>query len=429
MAVGISEPKRFILQEYGSPLRLRLTQRQVEAIVALSSYWKSVLGLSGSPLSIEAVDEGDYCLRANGITGVVRIDDFDIEIAPKFVDIADGRWKGVLWRILLHTYGGFLDQHLTSADSANKMVLSDLMGQIFLRSFNQAKSKGLPQKYTVSYTSGYVLGGSIDYSRLEKWVVEPWSIPFIADLLSQDATLASLLGWAAMRLSCTVMNPQMSKALRLASNELIAHISRVPSLEEARKIKLGPQYRALQGALTVSLLLLESKGAMYGEGHELLSGFLWNSDVVYENFLFSICARAASRNGLVVSKTTHRFGRVIEGEGSSLVTIPDVVFSTKDGEVFAIADSKYKIFSKRPKSSDTYQILAAGHILGSRHLALMYPTSSTIERTTWEIDSGLEKGQLTISALPLNLLALSDSFDTDSLVAVIDSWLQMKASS
>lgn len=418
-----------VLQEYGDPLCLRLDREQVGAIVAQSNHWKTALGLSRNPFSVEAIGEDIYHLRANGVTGVVRVGDVDIEVAPKFVDVADDRWKGVLWKILLYAYGGFFDPCQTSADASNQQVLSDLMAQIFLKSYNRAKTKGLPQRYSVEYAMGSTLGGSIDYSRLEGWIAEPWSIPFIIDLLSQDEPLAVLLSWAALRLSFVVTDTMTSCALRQASSELMPHVPRVPNIEEARRIRLGPQYRALHGALDIALLLLESKGIVYGKGHGFLSGFLWNSDAVYENFMFSICARAASNNGLTVSKKTHDFGKVVEGDGPSLITIPDVVFSTRNGEVFAVADAKYKVFARRPRSSDTYQLMAAGHILGSSRLALMYPTSSDFRRTTWEIESNLTSELMMISALSLNLMSLADSFDISALVSTIESWLKMETDS
>ena len=145
--------------------------------------------------------------------------------------------------------------------------------------------------------------------------------------------------------------------------------------------------------------------------------------------MFSICARAASNNGLTVSKKTHDFGKVVEGDGPSLITIPDVVFSTRNGEVFAVADAKYKVFARRPRSSDTYQLMAAGHILGSSRLALMYPTSSDFRRTTWEIESNLTSELMMISALSLNLMSLADSFDISALVSTIESWLKMETDS
>jgi hypothetical protein len=129
--------------------------------------------------------------------------------------------------------------------------------------------------------------------------------------------------------------------------------------------------------------------AAQAEGQHVLSGFLWNSDVIYENYIYWLCQRAASRQGNRVHKRRISFGEVVSGTGSRFLTEPDVVFQDNTGTPVAVTDSKYKRLGTRPKSNDTYQILTAAHVLGCPRVSLTYPVAQDREPTTWRISSAL----------------------------------------
>ncbi|WP_369795705.1 hypothetical protein [Salinivibrio sp. KP-1] len=173
----------------------------------------------------------------------------------------------------------------------------------------------------------------------------------------------------------------------------------------------------------VGALLLEGAGVDHAAGEYSLSGFLWNSDTIYENYIFWLCRRAASRNGNRISKGELKFGRVIQGDGGRLKTTPDVVFHDVNGNTLAVADAKYKRLGTRPKASDTYQVLAAGHVLGCQRVSLTYPVATNREPTVWRVPSSLGARDIELTTLPINLMSLTVSGGQNALIETIRSWL------
>lgn len=78
----------------------------------------------------------------------------------------------------------------------------------------------------------------------------------------------------------------------------LAHVGRHrPHLIEARQTQLSPQHQGFETARMVGLLLLEGAGVKYAKGKHAHSGFLWNSDAIYQNYIFWVCQRAVNRRG------------------------------------------------------------------------------------------------------------------------------------
>ncbi|MCC8408620.1 McrC family protein [Mucilaginibacter sp. UR6-1] len=417
------ENKRIQLQEYGEPVVLRSNEIDIPTLIEASNRWRKILGLSGEPFKIETIANGQIQLRAEAITGVVRVGNTDIEIAPKFLDSSEGIWQSVLWRILMVVEGGYIDTNLTSAHHGTALSIPDLLAEMFLASYAQGAARGLPRNYLSEQNQGECLKGAFDVSRISEWVSRPWIMPYVADYFTDDTTLARLLYWSARCLSATVKLPSRAKSLREIASSL-AHVGRhPPHLIEARRTQLSAQHQGLEAARMVGLLLLEGAGVNYAKGKHALSGFLWNSDAIYENYIFWVCQRAANRRAMKVTKNELIFGNVQNGLGSKLKTTPDVVFRDASGKPFAITDAKYKLLGSRPKASDIYQVFTAGHILGCQKVSLTYPSSNSREPTVWRIPSALEGKDIILTALPINLMSLSTPLGQEALIEDVVCWL------
>lgn len=418
---------RLELQEYGIPVVRRAGDLDLRALAEANKRWSRALGLAGDPIRVEDIGDGLVKLRAEAVTGVVRVGDTDIEIAPKFLSAADGSWQTVLWRILTVVEGGHVDDNLTTADELASLSMPDLLAEMFLASYAKGAVRGLPRGYLTEHSTGTTLRGSLDTSRLGEWVTHPWELPYLTDLLTDDTPLARLLRWSAECLAATVKAPGRARAVREIAAGL-AHVGRhPPHLLDARRISLGLQHQGLEAARVVGLLLLEGAGVHHASGSHALSGFLWNSDVIYENYIYWLCRRAASQRGERVSKGAIRFGEVIAGEGSKLETTPDVVFRDAQGVPVAVTDSKYKRLGSRPKAPDTYQVLTAGHVLGCQRVSLTYPVAEDREPTIWRVPSALGGSDIELTALPLNLMALALPDGPRALIDTIRAWLEGEA--
>lgn len=383
------------------------------------------MGLRSNPIKVERSGTASVALRAEGVTGTVRVGTVDIDIVPKFLDPFASNWQQVLWRVLAVIEGGHIDDARTSAAVVDSLSLPDLLADVFLDSFSRGAARGLPYRYQTRQGQGSVLHGVFDPSRITEWLSKPWQLPYITDELSDMTSLAALFRWTASVLSAQVSSTSRSRALLGIAHQLPGANRRPPQVTEAKNFHLDPQYHALNPARVVGISLLEGAGIHHNAGLYELSGFLWNSDRVYEQYVFWLCGRAAAKLNLRVEKNSIAFGRVTHGVGTRLQTIPDVVFLDKFGEVQGILDSKYKTFGSRPVSSDTYQVLTAAHVLGCRNVSLAYPIGFDSEMTVWEVESKLGAQTTFLSALPLNLMVLGLPDGHVRLVKTIADWCEL----
>lgn len=419
----VSAQPRIHLQEYGAPVLCQKHDIDLHALAEANTRWTRVLGLSRNPITVEDSGDGAVHLRAEAVTGVVRVGRTDIEIAPKFLSTSEGSWQTVLWRILAVVEGGHIDDNLTTAHELASLSMPDLLAEMFLAAYARGAARGLPRGYLAEHSSGQILRGSLDVSRLGEWVARPWELPYVVDILTDDTPLARLLRWSAECLAATVKAPGRARALREIASRLSHVKMQPPHLLDAQRITLGPQHQGLEPARVVGLLLLEGAGVHHAQGEHALSGFLWNSDVIYEKYIYWLCRRAASKRGERVSKDALKFGKVISGQGSLLETTPDVVFRDSQGVAVAVTDSKYKRLGSRPKAPDTYQVLTAAHVLGCQRISLTYPVAQFREPTVWRIPSNLGSRDIELTALPLNLMSLTLPDGPQVLIDTICDWL------
>jgi 5-methylcytosine-specific restriction endonuclease McrBC regulatory subunit McrC len=422
MARQLTSNKRIELREE-QPKDCSANLIDVQALAAANEQWKRVLRLAAEPIQLTDIGSGLVRLRATGVTGVIRVGTTDIEIAPKFLNSASGSWQTVLWRILGAVEGGQIDERVTSAHELATEGLPELMAEMFLSSYARGGARGLPRCYVTHASSGQMLRGALDTTRIGHWIAKPWEVPYITDTLTDNTSLGRLLRWAADVLASTVRSPGRARELRLVVSSL-SHVSdQPPHLLDAQRILLGTQHQALEPARLIGLLLLEGGGVHHDRGGQELSGFLWDSANIYENFVFWLCRRAAGKVGLRIHKLPNKFGVVISGMGDPLVTTPDVVFTDAGGGTAAVMDAKYKNFGKRPKAPDTYQVLTAAHVLGCQRVSLTYPAEYDGMRTVWRVESSLGASEVEMSAIPLNLMALGHEGGFKALVETIVDWL------
>lgn len=428
MANTLTKPCRIRLQEYGDPVQCSRASINWPALNEANARWRIKLGLPSNPIRVDEVGRETVLIRAERITGVIRIGDIDIEIAPKFLDASEDSWQAVLWQILTIVEGGTVDESFTSAHKLPSLSMPDLLAEVFLSAYARGAANGLPAGYRAESATGGTLRGSLDLSRIGEWLARPWRLPYITDHLTNDTSLARLLRWTAEILARTVNYAGRAQALREIAGSLNHVMRRPPHFLDAQRIKLSAQHRGLEPAWIVGLLLLEGAGLHHEQGAFLLSGFLWNSDKIYENYIFWLCNQAASCINLKVNKRIIRFGEILHGDGRSLETTPDVVFRNADGTAIAVTDSKYKILVTRPKAIDTYQIITAAHVLGCKRVSLTYPVAFNRSSTVWRVSSALGGNDIELTALPINLMALVTRNGLEQLITTISDWLKNRAS-
>lgn len=411
-----------LVKEYGPPVPISLSERQREQLLNTGAEWKKTLGLSEHPLVIEQT-ELTFTLRARQVAGVLRVGDIHIEIAPKFLDpeaASSGRWRQAFWQILIRA--GHQRTHFDRAFGSETAALSiaDLLADVFLKSYARGSRRGLPLQYVEQRETSSRPQGSFDHSRLSQWIVAPWNVPSVTDVLSPNTPLARLLSWAANQLKSLVQSAPNARSLMEIRQEL-AGSGNTPNLMEAERLNVGVQHDALQPALDVAILLLRGHGLNHGHGENDVIGFLWKTADVYEQFLYWLCQSAAKRLHLRVSKTSATFA--VSQTENPLRTTPDIGFSNANGESYAVLDAKYKNLNSAPKAEDSYQILTAAHTLGCRSVGLVYPISGWSPVRTWTAKSQLGGDSISMSALFIDPCLAADERGISALETSIAHWL------
>ena len=379
-----------------------------------SARWKELLGLRETPFEVQRRGS-QFWIRARGVTGFIAVGDLKIEIAPKFLaHSANHRWQSALWRIL-----SLLDDELptdfdvTAGQSDDS--LPDLMGRVLLHSLRAGRLQGWPRGYSERRESLPVYRGRLDLARISELVIAPYALPCIFDVYDEDTPLGRLLKWAAHALAETVESSVLARALEDEFNALGEVSNHPPGLIEAENLRLPFQFAYLEPALGVARLLLRCQSLEHREEEEAAPGFLWKSADVFERFVRFLLERVCLRQNWQLTNPVQRLARAQTRATPHLITIPDYLISAR-GRVIVALDAKYKTGS--PKSSDVYQVMAAGRINSCAQVGLIYPAFNrkTPDRA-WIIRGAGNPHQL--SALFVDLLQMNQADGGDILTRAL----------
>ena len=425
MADASTERQWASVVEFGQPIELSLSESQAIELNSVSKEWKATLGIPSAPLELEHLGSERFLLSAKHVTGFVHAAGIDIEVVPKFLETAEvgGAWRRALWRTLALVNESVVAEEPTSAsDDPAESSFTDLMADVFVASFIQGSARGLPRGYREVRTMGRYLKGSLDLGRIGVMTMRPWEIPCRVDVLSTDVSINRLMRWTSRRLRESVRSSSRARLLRELDTALIDVSAIPPSRVEARRLVLGPQHQALEPALAIGRILLESRTLQHESGDRRLGGFLWKSSEIYEALVAILVTRAARPLGYFAIKRETVFGRPKAGTGGTLKTTPDVRLR-RDGIDQCVIDAKYKVKRSKPIASDAYQVITAGRALACDDVALMYPKAAgePLESFAWEIEgTGLPSR---LHALVIDVSLMQSHLGESELVQAIKTWL------
>lgn len=401
------------LVEYGEGIEIAGDEGFVNAINKEADLWKNRLGLQSSPF--EATSMGARVrLRTRDVAGFIRVGDYQIEVAPKFLDpssVVSGEWRVALWRILeLVENDSLFSQSYLLAENQDRSLI-DVMARSFLASLRFGSSQGLPRGYREQSGKQVVLRGRVDTSRFGDLVLRPWELSCVFEDYVEDIPINRLFRWTARELARDVYSLQLHRSL-IEFDSLLSHVEATPpSPEEVDRLRLPVQYRDLVPALDIARLIMQSKGLSHGiQSHEV-SGFLWKSSDVYEAFVFRLMRLTAGRRlGLRVSKDSFDLASPVRPPASrSFRTEPDVQVRDGHGQSILILDAKYKSWQGGvPGPADRYQVIVGGWITGCDRVALAYPSPGGRRREAmrWELNG--PSSPTLLAAIFVNLSAMSN---------------------
>lgn len=367
------------LDEYGPARRWAGGTDSLEHLRAESLRWKDALGMHNPPLVIRHSPRGQPLIRAEGVAGFVQTDDVSIEIRPKFLSgCRTGTWRAALWQILVLVEDRPTLGAPAPATSTEQQSLPDLLGWILLDGLRRAALEGLPRGYTEESAWLPVLRGRLNAAELHQVWAHPARVPCVYDVYGHNTPANRLLRWAAHRLTGSVNSTWLARELQDIVGLFLDVDPTPPGTIEADTIRLSLQHEFLGPALQAARLVLRAESLVHGEGALTAPSFLWKSSEVFEQFVRYLLSRVVDGEpGWVLDRPDLLLGvpdRELIFHGPPLRTYPDYRLHRR-GTSSVVLDAKYKQWAQadQPRSSDTYQMLAAGRVSGASHVVLVYP--------------------------------------------------------
>lgn len=367
------------LQEFGQYVEIEghidvLSQ----AFRVANRFWRGQLGLKSDPFHVLPTDRGVE-VRAQGVTGQVRVAGHLLRIRPKFLELgALERWEKSLVDILGFTerkaFAFFGDGRGIPADS----TFLHLLARAYADALEPAIERGLPEAYVQQEELVQSAQGKLLTDRLyPQALTDPAALWFETSKLTSETPLGNLLRWAAQRFSELVSSPSLRNRLLALVASLAEAESVKPSRSQLERMVLSPQHRQYEQPFRLARWLAYRQGPSLSPGEVEVPGVLLRSRDVYQGFVAACLRRLAVRepNWTYIDEPPLHLT-----EDETLHPIrPDHVLQTEVGPI--VLDSKYKGTRHSATtgghsilSQDVYQVMAGGRIEGAARVVLVYPT-------------------------------------------------------
>lgn len=310
--------------------------------------------------------------------GVVAIDDVRLIVRPK---------TPLRSLIFMASYSGLqaaVDDALFSFDADQDLPAA--LASALIRAIGKATGRGLLKGYVSIEETGTVIRGRWDIARQLK--VRP-GIPVPVELTYDDYTedvAENQILKAALR--ALVRLEQLPRKVIDNLGPLLGLFSEVSDLRVAGTISLPATSRLnahYQPALRLARWVLEATSWAHAEGASSGSAFLLNVAKVYEDFVGTAFQASLRPLGFDVDLQVSDWRLDTDGK---IRMRPDIVIS-RDGQVVAVADTKYKVWGENdgsPPNADVYQALAYAVTANVREVHLLY-VSGDVEPRRYEIEA------------------------------------------
>lgn len=328
------------------------------------------LGLSLNPISVEAKGA-----RAIDFAGLIRLGpSLELEIAPKFLGLADPRWREDFFFLsTLSKHGRLLASERLSASGGAPRDLSTLVARSLAGMYESHKRRPLRSYRRVKETD-FFIDGDPDPSDL----LFPGPDGFEQEVLSFDRRNPwnAAVYAAARELLPEVSDPAAAARLVRVIEDLTPQTwTGSPSRKE-----IPARHRAWRPLHELSVDVLNGLGMNYRQGHAHAPGYLVSTWQVWEDLL-TIGARigfgraaTSPQQGFALGT---RFKGSTEEKSSPIAVFPDCVINCNGNRPQFLLDAKYKGHIERGTlriaEADIYESLAFLKASKCDRIALAYP--------------------------------------------------------
>lgn len=392
--------------------------------------WKNRLGLSRDPFYWNNASDEKLSFFVRGVTGFVKINDFSFEIKPKFLDVdSNEEWKVALTNLLFLQENPLkYKSNMVQSKVINKKI-PDLLANKFLSELEKALLLGLPKGYVFKEEAVPFYKGTYNIHKAIDHLTVPHLIPCKFDDYVEDILINRIIKLAGLELSRLVKDSTLSFKLEEKVNQINAH-TQIPSLFEIERSTLPLQFGYLETLFDLSKIVLTNNSIMFSEGKFKNSGFLWNTHVIFEDFIKNLVRLICKKNKnfsftdkeLRLYTLANDIATKSRKKGS---TSPDIrVFDSTS--LRWLLDAKYKNWENGPKIEDVYQISTGAQLTKIEKASLIYPKGPNTpdEQVFYNLNTISSPNFFT--CIFIDLLKLAEPKGLDLLVEDLESDLMIQ---
>lgn len=395
------------IQEYGNHESISVKGKSDKDVVKffqkLNLKLKS-LGLPKDPFQLS--NDNGVKIRAQGITGQIRVGNIDLMIIPKYLaKEKKEEWSKSLIKMLdISQSSKWHSRYHITRGSQGPLNLIDLIASYFVESLTEAIERGQPIGYVEKQLVSPYFRGRFDIKR-EAIIMttKPYLVAIKVSTMTNDIPLTRLLKWACMFLQQKVIKPEIRQHLSHLT-ENFANVSNIlPSLGTLERIRLGGPQLQYQKPFTIALWLAKQSGQIQYPKFAEVPGIVLRSDKVFENFVSGLLRRISMSKNWTHYKQKSAL-LATNSKNDTMNTRPDDLIYI-DRNISLVLDSKYKGESESEKvdrqGADVYQLITSCRVAQCKRGVLVYPTYPEAELVEWKISSdGIPEKFFTIGINP-----------------------------
>jgi len=351
-------------------------------------------GEDGGPAWLRLTQrEGNRAVQVTSYVGVIRAPSgFQIEVLPKLgkADSASDAAVRTLLIDMLCCLQGFRHIRTDSAHlSAKRMPLFEVFVREFLLSVQHIVKRGLRSTYVAEEDHLFKLRGRLLISQQVRQNLHRADRFFTAhDEFSTDRPENRLLHAALRRVMSTLVSPVN---LQLARELCLAFADVPPSKnigQDFQRVQIDRGMGYYVEAVAWARLILENESPLTGVGANRAPSLLFPMEAVFEAFVTKHLARQL-RAGFTL-KAQAQTHHLVSHIGKDWFKLKPDLLIRQNGRDFLVLDTKWKLLDSSGANgsekyglsqSDFYQLYAYGHhyLEGKGDIVLIYPRTGTLD--------------------------------------------------
>jgi hypothetical protein len=349
--------------------------------------------------------------RMDGIAGLIRLNEHvELEVVPKFLDPDSLTWRRDFFVIAVFVQTGHLLAHdEITADVADRGALASLIARSLLSMHEENRRRPI-RGYRRRALSDFSLDGDVDWESLR--MPEPDGFRMNKLELTKRNPYNATLVAALETLIPEVSDADTQAQLQIRARELSPQEGlpkRFPSLPA--------RFSSWDTAYELSQLVASGLGLDLTSGRFTGPGFVLSTWQAWQQLCEQIVRRAnPGRRVTEQARLTLGFRGVRPVE-----VTPDIVVE-RDAEKNLLLDAKYKTrLSRAPRirSTDLYESLAFIRAADSSYIALLYPSSRSVEDLNtgeWRRFDQVRVDEITVDGIEVQVQGLAAQGGFERLV-------------